>query len=57
MSCYYYADYITVSVILDMDYRQYLKEEDEIRLQLEEAFKSKGLDITDIRAMKYGHKQ
>lgn len=40
-----------------MDYSQYLKEEDKIRGQLELAFKTRGLDITDIHAMKYAHKQ
>jgi hypothetical protein len=48
---------VVISAVLDMEYSQYLREEDLMETQLTAALKALGFKVVDIHASKYGHKQ
>lgn len=48
---------VVVSVVLDMEYSQYLAEEDSIQEQLREALGILEFKVVDIQAASYGLKQ
>lgn len=48
---------VTISVVLDLDYSQYLKEEELVTTQLKDALKELGLEVATIKSAEFGHKQ
>ena len=48
---------VFVSVILDLEYSQYLKEEDSVIAQLEVLLRTLSLGIMDYEAVEFGHQQ
>ena len=54
---HYKSDAVSISVVLGLDYDQYLKEEAAVRSQLEAAFRGAGVDIVDIKATKFSDLQ
>jgi hypothetical protein len=48
---------VSVSAVLEVDYNQYLNEEDSVRAQLEAALRDVGVEVVDIKANKFGHQQ
>ena len=48
---------VTISVVLELDYSQYLKEEEVVTTQLKDALKELGLEVDIIKSAEFGHKQ
>lgn len=48
---------VTISVVLELDYSQYLKEEELVTTQLKDALKELGLEVATIKSAEFGHKQ
>lgn len=48
---------VIISVVLELDYSQYLEEEELVIAELKSALKELGLEVATMKSVEFGHKQ